>query len=373
MRIVSVTPYYSPEGGGLERYADSILRRLEARGHDVQVHTFTRNAAQDGPVGGVEVHRHRPRFVFGNSPVDPAFLPQLAKTLRSFRPDVVLGHTPVPFAAEMAFLAASRARLPFVATYHSGRLHGTSPFLSVVARLHRATLQRRMLASSAKLIAVAPYVRDHALAQHKERVTIIRPGVDAATFSSNTPAPERVILHVAPLSRSYAWKGIDVLWDAFKIVHSEMPDAVLRIVGVGDRLAYFRARAMKEQLPVEFLGRVSETDLVDAYRRSTVLTLPSITDAEAFPCVLVEANACSRPVVASRIGGIPDFVRDGENGFLARAGDPADLAAKLLLALEDPDRARSMGRSGRERVVREHNWDNLAAATESVLEQAIAS
>ncbi|MHB8633742.1 MAG: glycosyltransferase, partial [Thermoplasmatota archaeon] len=93
---------------------------------------------------------------------------------------------------------------------------------------------------------------------------------------------------------------------------------------------------------------------------------------EAFGMVLAEANSCARPVVGTRIGGIPHFVRPGENGLLANPGDPRDLARALGDLLAHPDEARAMGERGRQRVLRDHDWDTLVVECERVLALALA-
>jgi glycosyltransferase involved in cell wall biosynthesis len=176
---------------------------------------------------------------------------------------------------------------------------------------------------------------------------------------------------VAPLSTSYAWKGVDVLVKAFRILRRTWPEATLTLVGDGDRRAEFQALTHEFGTSLRLPGRLSEADLVAQYRRSAVVVLPSTSEAESFGMVLAEANACGRPVVASRIGGIPDFVRDGENGLLVTPGDAADLAAKLSWLFEDEDMARRLGATGRERVLRDHDWRALAIQTHAILEDAI--
>lgn len=372
MRILSVSPYYEPEGGGLERYAHATLARLAASGHDVRALAFTRHGTGTAQRDGVTVERSRPWLRLGTAPVDPRFVSRVRRAIRRHATDVVVAHTPVPFPAEMAYLAARREGVPFVVTYHAGRLRGSTPLLQVFARLDRATLERRMLDGSRRLIAVGPYVRDHALARHRDRVAIIPPGVDTARFRPGGTATPHEILFVGPLSRSYRWKGVDVLWEAYRRVRREDPDAVLTLVGDGDRRAALARTAQRDRLRVNLPGRLDETALVAAYRRAAVVVLPSITDAESFGMVLAEANACGRPVIGADIGGIPDFVRHGENGLLAPPGDPGAIAARILQLLHDPTAARRLGDAGRERVLREHDWRRLAARTEAVLEHAVA-
>lgn len=371
MRILAVTPYYSPEGGGLEQYAHAILGRLAKRGHEVETLAFTRLGLADTHADGVSIRRRMATACLGNSPIEAGFMAHVRSRIRATKPDLVVGHTPVPFPAEMASMAARREGVPFVATYHAGTMRGSSRLLGSLAAVHRATFERRMIAGAAHLIAVGPYVRDHALRRRRDAVTVVQPGVDAARFDSPTGPEGQGILFVAPLSRSYAWKGVDVLWRAFPLVRDVLPDATLTLVGGGDRLEEFRRRADPFGRAVRVLGRVPQDGLLAEYRRAAVVALPSTTDAEAFGMVLAEANACRRPVVGSDIGGIPDFVRHGRNGLLAKPGDARDLAAKLVEVLSDDARARDLGARGRARVVRLHDWDDLALATEGAFELAI--
>jgi glycosyltransferase involved in cell wall biosynthesis len=321
---------------------------------------------------GVLVRVIRPRFWLGNAPVDPALGAALRGIVAKTRPDVILAHTPVPFAAEVAGRVARQARIPFVVTYHAGRLRGSAPMLDAMAALHRATFESRMLRSAAGLIAVSPFVRERALGRFRDRVSIVPPGVDATMFSPNGAPDGRTILFVGPLSKAYRWKGIDVLWDAFDRVRRDRPDAQLVLVGEGDRVDEFSKRASATGGAVRLAGRLSDKELASAYRACSVLVLPSTTEAESFGMVLAEANACGRPVVGSRIGGIPSFVRDGENGLLVPPGNVEALAAAIRRILDEPAISRRMGRQGRERVVKDHDWDQLSRQTEVILSDAIS-
>jgi glycosyltransferase involved in cell wall biosynthesis len=367
-----VTPYSEPEGGGLERYAHAILSRLARQGHDVSCFAFTRGEPGARERDGVRLRLLRPLVRVGNAPVHPAFAHHVRRAIQRERPDVVVAHTPVPFPAEMAYRAARAERVPFVATYHAGRLRGSSPLLDGLASVDRATLEKRMLAGSRRLIAVSPYVRDHALGRQRDRVAVIPPGVDHARYRPGGSPDPAAILFVGPLDRSYRWKGLDALWEAFHAVRRRHPHATLTLVGTGDRHAEFTAHAEADPA-IRVLRRLPDEQIIGEYRRASALVLPSLTDAESFGMVLAEANACGTPVVGSDVGGIPSFVRHGDNGLLARPGDPDDLAAKLLRLFDDPREARAMGRRGRERVVREHDWDDLARRTAAVLEDAVVA
>lgn len=370
MRVLTVTPYYNPEGGGLERYAHEIGSRLAADGHDVRALSFTTGSARTDEQDGVAVERLEPLARLGNTPIHPSFPLQAGRRIERHEPDVVLAHTPVPFPAESAYLAARRHDVPFVLTYHAGQLRGGSPLFDGLAAADRWTLQRLMLAGADRLVAVSPHVRDQALDGHQDRTTVIPPGVDTERFFPAERDREDRVLFVGPLDSAYRWKGIDVLLEALPRVRGRRPDAELTIVGDGDRYEDLAEHAEATSTPIDLLGRVSDQQLVEAYRQADVTVLPSTSDAESFGMVLAEANACGCPVVASDVGGVSSFVRDGENGLLAQPGDPEDLAAKITRVLEDPEQARRMGQRGREIVLEDHDWDELTDRMDRVLHAA---
>lgn len=367
-----MTPYYDPEGGGLERYAHEVLRRLTGKGHEVHAVSFTRNGSHgEEQKDGVQLQRRRPRFFVGNAPVDPRFSGGIGQKIREAKPDVVIAHTPVPFPAEVAGRAARKHRVPFVVTYHAGRLRGSTRTLDWLATLDRHTFERSMLSKSQALIAVSPFVRENALGRWQDRVHIIPPGVAAQRYRPDGPPPlDPNVLFVGPLSESYRWKGVDVLWNAFRQVQRRFPAATLTLVGDGDRRQTLAALAKKQGLNVDLPGRLDEDALICAYGASNMVVLPSTSDAESFGMVLAEANACERPVIGSRIGGIPGFVRHRKNGLLVTPGDPQELADRITQLLLDPEQAIRLGKRGREIVSRHHDWDRLAERTEAVLEQA---
>jgi glycosyltransferase involved in cell wall biosynthesis len=140
------------------------------------------------------------------------------------------------------------------------------------------------------------------------------------------------------------YKGIEELAEAWRIVAARVPDATLHLVGRGTR------REVVERLVAEFPGRTELTEVLPtvgvarALDAATVLVLPS--RSEGMGRVLVEAFCRGRAVVASRVGGIVDLVRDGENGLLVPPRDPQALADSLSRVLADRDFAARLGAGG---------------------------
>jgi glycosyltransferase involved in cell wall biosynthesis len=159
-------------------------------------------------------------------------------------------------------------------------------------------------------------------------------------------------------------KGLEYLVLAMEQVVHEIPDARLVAVaktgfGGTDDWHFFEQLAGRAGLMdnVDFQESVSQETLLGFYSDCDILVLPSRT--EGWGLSLMEAMACKKPVVASRVGGIPELVRDGTDGLLVGAGDVAGLSQAILRLLKDPDLRRRMGGAGKERVGM-YSWDATA-------------
>jgi glycosyltransferase involved in cell wall biosynthesis len=118
---------------------------------------------------------------------------------------------------------------------------------------------------------------------------------------------------------------------------------------------------------VTFVGVLPQSEMPATYAAADLIACPSVWP-EPFPGVVVEAMAARRPVVGSRVGGIPEQVRDGETGLLVPPGDPAALAAAIVACAENDERRRAYGRHGRAQV-EALTWDKTAATIHRLYEQ----
>lgn len=191
---------------------------------------------------------------------------------------------------------------------------------------------------------------------------VIYPGVDDdrfhpdadPAFSSDVPA----ILFVGRFVRS---KGVFDLLSA--VERLERPVRV-HLVGTGQTDAVREARRTKgleDAVTVE--GELPHVELPRYYAAAEVFCLP--THAESFGMANLEAMACGTPVVTSDLPGVREYVENGENGLLATAGDPIDIADKLRLLLESPERRAIMGARARERALA-YTWAEQATRLERV-------
>jgi len=207
-----------------------------------------------------------------------------------------------------------------------------------------------------------------------DNVTVIPAGVDVHRFSPRESAvakvatglPERYVLC---LGRIDANKGHDLLLNAFYPVLKAAPDIHL-VIGGGSAqpqqtelevLSTMKRIIAEKKMGnnVHIVGYVPEEHLVAAYQQAEFFVLPSVF--EPFGITALEAMACGRPVVASRLGGIRDVITSGESGLLVDPTNPTELADAMITLLGDPELAERIGRRGRDVVCEGFSWEAIAA------------
>ena len=170
-------------------------------------------------------------------------------------------------------------------------------------------------------------------------------------------------------------KGLEFLVLAMKQVVERVPDA--RLVAVAkagfrgtDEVGWFKVLANRTSAAgsVEFLESVSQEKLLTLYADCDVVALPSRN--EGWGLSLMEGMVCGKPVVATRVGGIPELVRDGADGILVEPGDIVGLADALCKLLEDPKMRARMGEAGKKRA-KEFSWDETAKVVLLAYEKAL--
>lgn len=182
------------------------------------------------------------------------------------------------------------------------------------------------------------------------RIHVIANGVDAKRFSRVAKTPGAGRLRLTYIGYLGHHKGVSNLIDAIALLES--PSRVLlHLVGEGASLAQLRdqVRALNLTESVRFWGRVENSRIESVYAETDVLILPSICP-ENQPVSITEAMACHTPVIAARIGGIPEQVTHGENGFLFDPASPRDLADRIRLLFHHPELLVEMGENGWERI-----------------------
>lgn len=166
-------------------------------------------------------------------------------------------------------------------------------------------------------------------------------------------------------------KGLEYLIMAIEIVRRDVPDVRLLIVGKeafsstkGERNFFDHlVRRSRLERCVDFAHDIEESDLPGYYAACDVFALPS--RMEGWGLSIMEAMACGKPVVATKVGGIPELVKNNSNGCLVNPGDTAALARRIIRLLKNRDDAEEMGREGIKKA-RTYSWDKTAKKVKGI-------
>jgi glycosyltransferase involved in cell wall biosynthesis len=308
--------------------------------------------------------------------LDPLALPRLVREIRRSECDVVHAH--LEMAMTLAVPAALIARRPVVCTFH----HVHRPLEGRAAKRERLAVAAATKSSRAIFVSTASRTSFHEAYRPgvlPPNWSVVHNGIDMSDYTPGEADPEvRAALGgSAPLLVVLAaafrdFKGIPVAIDAWKHVIKEFPEARLALVGGGEFEEQLRAQVAELGLEdsVTFAG--VRADMPAVYRAADVVLLPS-TYGENLPTVLIEAGGCGRPVVATRVGGIPDIVAEGETGLLVPPSDPEALAAAVGSLLGDDQKRKKFGAAAAERARNEFSSEVWVNRLRSVYEEALGS
>ncbi len=198
----------------------------------------------------------------------------------------------------------------------------------------------------------------------QQKLAVIPMGVDLNRFHPDEPGFATDKPLILSVGRLINWKGVDYLIRAMPLVLEQLPEARLVICGDGPERANLERLASELSLTgnVVFEGSVPNSRLPDYYRTASVFVLPSIViestgETEALGVVLLEAMACGKPVIGSNVGGIPDIIEDGWNGFLVQQKSPEELADRIVRLLSSDELRHRFSENALQTVRERFSWE----------------
>ncbi len=337
LRVLQVTPMYSPEPGGVTTCATEVTRRLVERGVAVEVLTVdpTGDLPRQEVLDGAPVRRVR-GWPTGS---DYRFAPALADHIRRSNCDVVHVQCYQTLVAPLAMLAAARARVPYVLTFHGG---GHSTRWRNAIRCQQLTIMRPLLARAARLIATADWEVDYyseLLRLPADRFAVIPNGGDLPAVSEPALAQDGTL--IVSVGRLERYKGHHRVLAALPGVIDEVPDARLWVAGEGPHAAELAALA--QQLGVS--DRVEIRPERDRERYAARLAGASLaallSEFETQPIGALEAITLGVPTLVADNSGLAELAEKG----LARAvslddNETTHAAAMVEMIRNPPQRER---------------------------------
>ncbi len=370
MRLLLISQDFPPDVGGTQTYAYELARRLADRCEDFAV------IAPDLP-GAEAVDATLPCEVVRVPATHNGFgfevwKPVLKLTRR--RGFEAALHVQWSSAPSTIFAAKPLGGLRHIFVAAHGRELLIDPLVGkrvLRALYHRA--RAYVMRKADALFPVSEYTRQLLLERGvpPERITVINNGADPDHFHPTDAQDLRDELGlnghkvVLTVSRLVHRKGIDTVLRALPQVARRIPDVQYLVGGHGPDRERLESLTHDLNLSdrVRFVGAIPHKDLHRYYNACDVFVMPSREErpyVEGFGIAFLEANACGKPVVGARTGGIPDAVRHGETGLLVEPDDESGLADALTQLLCDPPLATRLGRNGRRRVREEATWQHVA-------------
>lgn len=378
MKIAQIVCTFPPYRSGMGNSVYSLSESLADLGHEVTVFTPNYNYKIKDEFnrheGKFAVERLSSLFKYGNA----ALVPQLVWKLKNF--DIVHLHYPFYGALKPVLLIKllSGRKMKLILHYHmDSRAQGLK---GVVFYLYNILILP-FLVRTAKIITCASldYIKHSDLKKYcqakPDKFRQISFGVNLEQFvtyhdNANKQRQNKIILFVGGLDKAHCFKGLENLLKALAIIikNPALSSTVLKVVGRGNLLSYYKncARHLGVEKNVKFYNQVDNSQLVSFYNYSDCLVLPSVNKAEAFGLVLLEAMACSKPVVASNLPGVRSVFKNGREGLLVKPGDVNDLAGKIKIILNNKKLAETMGAAGRELVENKYTWTKVGKKLNSI-------
>lgn len=285
---------------------------------------------------------------------------QLLQTIRQTGAEIILANSAFSFLASV--FAAKLARVPIVWWEHNTTLPGDG-------------LLRRMLAWADRIVVVSQEIQKQFLGLEPSaasKLSVIHNGIDAQKFFPSDKERMQIrrelgwdeSMHVVgTVGRLSPEKGMNYFVAAANEIAQTRPAVRFVIVGDGPERAALQAIANPDA--IRFVG-VRE-DVTAWLNAMDVFALTSVADA--FPLVVIEAMACGLPVVASKVGGLPEIVLDGETGLLTPPRDVSALARAMAALMGDESRGRALGAAGRDRVEKHFMLAQTARKMRAALER----
>lgn len=408
MKILMLTDFYPPVIGGMERHVQSLSRALSKRGHKVAVCTVDNSRLAVNPhTDEQEIRVYRITGLFQKMPFlfkdpkrrwpppvpDPLLTKQIGKIIRKEEPDVLHTHGWIL----CSYLPLERKfAIPLVTTLHTygficpkrnllwGNKICEEPFTDRCVGCGSRSFgfiksffayfglksNRDKLKLVDKFIAVSSFVKEaHSkyLAIGDERIVVIpnfyecdQDRIDDQRLVESPDLPEDFILFVGALTPS---KGVDILIKAYQRLGIKT-----KLVLIGTRHPTYNYTGIRG---VKVIENAPRKTVLAAYSKCRLVVIPSIWP-EPFGLVTLEAMSHSKPVVASRTGGLPDIVVDGATGILVPPGDLRKLVEAITRMLGDTDMCKRMGNLGYMRLITSFSTYQVISKVENIYQSLVA-
>jgi glycosyltransferase involved in cell wall biosynthesis len=377
VKVAIVVPYFTPYVRGNEFGLADGLSRL---GVDVTVLASTGKAPREKMISdnsdvrqslGFKVKYLNTLLDVGEIPL----VPSIGREIGSGGYDAVLLQEDYQLICHMAYLAARRKNTPTILS--TERTYFPAGGKRLVLGLFDATLNGMVRRGATAYTAHCTAAKEFAGNELKVpagRIKVINVGIDTSLFkptAGETPLKDGDF-KILTVARLHPYKGLAYLIRAMEAVKKSRPGAMLYIMGRGPSAGDLKGLVSRTGMndTVRFIETpVPNYEMPPVYSSADVYVQPSVV--EPYGIAVLEAMACGKPTVCTRVGGMMDTVDDHETGFLVKPADPGALSEVLIELSNDRMEMQRMGALARERAVAKFDWPVIAKAYKELLDEIV--
>lgn len=369
MKLCIVVPYFTPYVRGNEYGLAESLTKL---GYDVTIIASKGKAPREvkKDFSGEYDFKFKVKYLptildIGENPIVSGL------DLEGY--DVVLLQEDYPFICHKAYSRAKKHGIKTVLsserTYYPGGIKGT--ILKIVDKVKNEELREGVDVLTAHCSAAKDFMEREL--EVKREIEIIHVGVDTGLFKPMERTGEYLVedkFKILTVARLHKYKGIEYLIEAMQLLR-EVPEVKLYILGKGPEEGNLKKLVKKLGLErkVEFIDKpIPNYEMSFLYWECDVYVQPSII--EPYGIAVLEAMACGKPVIGTKVGGMQDTIKDDKTGFLVEPGNAEELADRIMI-LKDENKRAVMGKRAREWVVDNFDWMVVGKGYQEVIEEGL--
>ena len=370
-RVLIFSLAYVPFVGGAELAVKEITNRIKDIDFDLITLRFNRKWAKNEKIGSVNVYR-----INGGKLLFPflAFLKGLSLN-RKNKYNIVWSIMANRAGFAALFFKLWHLKAKYLLTLQEGDILDYPQKRMGLAKIFIGGLFKKVFTKADHIQAISNYLADWARNMGAKSVEVVPNGVSINKYEIRNPKSETNlksqnsnIKTIITTSRLVYKNGVDTLIKAMAILYVQhrMSNIKLQILGDGQEEKKLKelVKELKVDDIVQFLGHIEQEKIYDYLAEADIFVRPSRT--EGLGSSFLEAMGAGLPIIGTAVGGIPDFLKDGETGLFCKVDDSKDLAEKIKKLIMDETLVKRIAENGRRLVLEKYNWDDLSQRMENI-------
>lgn len=361
MKIAILVGLFPPKWlAGTEIATYHLAEHLAQRGNEVHVITSQdEGLPEHSKENGFYIHRiawPKIRFIGTIS-----FWAKICLKIQKIKPDII--HAQNLLSGIPAWASKKLLNIPYAVWGQGSDVYLPGRFIRMASKT--------ILKNADAVLALTEDMKQKMQKLYDRDISVVPNGISPEKFNIKSGEKKKgnskTIIFVG---RLHPVKGVSYLIEAMAIVHREMTDAKLILVGDGVERSKLEELAEKLDLNscIQFMGQVQQERIPMIMQQADLFALPSLS--EGFPVVILEAMATGLPIVATNVGGIPDILEEGVNGYLVNSKSPGEIADRILMLLRNDKLREEISANNREKT-KLYEWDKVALKAEKEYQRAI--